>query len=172
VAGLPATLVLKPSLSGNQTQATAHLYIKNDGVVPLSKWCAAVYAVDLTGKGAQANIQIGEGPASMGEVCQDLPTKVDPGKIGEVPLSIFAKQAQLPLTGIATILATAKPEGKKCKIDTKAVSQNIVVTSMYSDVRAGLVLLLSALASSLFSLLPVQILEIVDIIDGTVTVEF
>ncbi len=63
------------SLSGNKTQATAHLYIKNDGVIPISKWCAAVYVVDLTGKGAQADIQIGEGPASRGEVCQDLPTK-------------------------------------------------------------------------------------------------
>jgi hypothetical protein len=152
VAGLPATLVLKPSLSGNKTQATAQLFMKNDGVIPISKWCAEVYVVDLTGKGAQADIQIGEGPASRGEVCQDLPTRVEAGRIGEVPLSIFADQEQLPLTGIATIIATAKPEGKKCRIDTKAVSQNIVVTSMYSDLHAKMVFSRTALVSLVFFL--------------------
>ncbi len=177
LVGAPATLILKPTRQRDKPRAVGHIYVRNDGTVPLSQWCATVYSSDYQDQPRTVVVSLGDSPSSETTACQVV--NVPPGEIQDLALSIDVDGTRLPISGMVTISAKGfgltngnskqdkqdqkdktkadrsglreeRTESEKCQFSTKQISQNIIVSVLASASHASTAMFVTALAASGF----------------------
>lgn len=156
--GAPASLTLRPVPRDDRVVAVGHIYVRNDAVFPLSRWCARGYFLDYLDRPQRAKLSLSGGQQSTEMACVAL--SVDAGVVQDFELSVEVDQDVLPISGLVTLQAsgTAEPQQspdlkpKKCTANSKEVSQSIVLTSTQSGSHAGKIIAVTALIGGVFLL--------------------
>ena len=151
-------MTLKPKLVEGKMSAVAHVYIRNDGEVPLSQWCVREYFADSLGQSRELTLKVNDVVGSTDNIC--LTAKVNPGSIQDFKLSLSGGDENLPISGLVMfqakrIAAAQSPSvaGKKASecIVSKELPQNVVLTlPPASGAIAGIVVLISGAIAGVF----------------------
>jgi hypothetical protein len=172
LVGAPSVLLVRPSHDAGV--AVGRLLVRNEGTSPLLRLCLSAHLTDYQEQPTTDGVELMGQKDAQNNGCIVTATPAVGGAIQELVFTIKVDPKRLPLAGTVIVGAAALTEVKKesnasssssgqvppekCEMNTKEISQAVVVTLGSSVLTERRIIIVSTAASILFLILTLSIL--------------